>query len=237
MKDLNLYLETVDELRSIEKVHPSVSKKYVPIYTSDIVEILHPEFRYVHGVQFVKGLTRHYVDLMNKEGDTIRIYNSYDRTLALRVNYITADAGVSIDLGIDRLVHIGSKAKDFTDDLSDAKEAIINGVKNAKFIMHKLTNTLVTENMAKEISDIIFVKELNKNVQEYTNYVDILLEKNIDLKKYIDMSIHNYIEGEYTFVKDGVKHNGRKIRSVLRKVRLENKIMKYIKENFPEYFL
>lgn len=227
----NLLLDTIQDLENIEKVSPRVSKSYVPIYSSDIANILQPEYQYSHGVQFVKGSTKHYIELKS-DTETLRIYNSYDRSLALR---LTLHDGISVDLGVNRLIHRGEKAKVFIDNLKEVKEDILAAVQNTKKIIKFFETTKITDDLKKEISDIIFkYDKQRKGFQEYTNYVDLL---DINIKNYISQSIDKYMDGDYTLIINGSKRNGTKTKSTLRKVKLENEIIKHIEKTRPEYFL
>ncbi len=234
----NLFFQSTEDLQNIEHVDSRVSKKYVPIFTTEIIEILSPEWEFIGGKQFVKGLSKHYVDLTNDDGDLIRIYNSYDRSLALSVSLVSD--GLGIDLGVDRLIHIGHKAKEFTEDLKLFKDDIAKGIVTAKKIDAFLKTAKVTPRIQKEISNIIYRKEADrKGFQSYTNYVDVLVEKKSikNIKAYILKSLELYYDGEYTITVSGVKKDGRKTKSYLRIIADENRIYTYLEENFPEYFI
>lgn len=224
-----------DELKRIEKVSPKVSDKYIPVFSSEIISNLTPEFTFRYARQFGKGCSSHYVELINSNSDIIRIFNSYDRSRALSV-YLISD-GFGIDLGIDRLIHIGKKAKDFNTSIQDAKEEIIENINTAKIISIKLESEKITQELGKEISNIIYANDIKrKGFQSYTNYVDHLIP-DISIKRYITMSIKEFMDGEYTYLLDGKKRNGRRKTSIFNKIFTENKIIKLLKEKYPEYFL
>ncbi len=227
---------TLEELKQIEVVSPNVSDKYVPIYTSDIIEILKPEFEFIEACQFVKGTNKHYADLINKDGDIIRIYNSYDRKLALSVSLVSDN--INIDLGINRLIHIGGKAKEFTKLLEETKDDINESITTTKIAMAKFKTIPMSDKYTKIISDAVFYKEVNKkDFVSYTNYTDLLIKNKISVYEYIRISIDNFYEGNYTITYGDKKSKGRSTNSTLRKLKVENKVMKVLTINFPEFFL
>ncbi len=236
MKNTATYLDTIQAVEAIQIISPRVSNKYVPILTTDVIKALSPEFNFVSGVKFVRGRSKHYVDLVNKAGDQIRVYNSFDRSLALRASLISD--GLVIDLGVDRLVHIGQRAKDFTETLENTKADIIKNIKTTKKMVRKLSKEVITPEMAKDISDIVFAKVMKKGATEYTNYTDVLMEnKDITITNYVKGTLTNYFSGNYTYVKKGEKRNGLKKDSMLAKVKIENKLMAFLEEAYLEYFL
>jgi len=227
------------DVKLLEHVDSKVSDKYVPIFTSELMKLLEPEYKFEDGVRIKGTTTAHFVDLKNEDGDTIRIYNSFDRTMALRIDMVSE--GIAIPLGIDKLIHIGQKAKNFQEEFKEAKADILAAVIVAKTFKEYLEKTVATEDIAKEITNSIFVhgngKEQNLGITEFINYTDLLLNQNISLKKYINLSIRSYQLGEYSYVKDGKKMNGRPKTSVLGRVHLENRLIQTLNEKFPEYFL
>jgi len=226
---------TIAELKSFENVSPKVSDLYVPIYTSEIIKLLEPEFKFINGSRLEGSSSKHYVDF-DHNGDKIRLYNSYDRQMAFQANLYSD--GFIIDLGLDRLVHRGARAKNVAVDIKTFKEDVVIAVKTAKVIQTKFDTVNVDENIAKEISDMIFFKQAKiKGFQEYTNYMDILIPKGISLKAYITSSINKFIQGDYTVTINGSKRLGRPVSSTLMKIRIQNKIVKYLSAQFPEYFL
>ncbi len=226
---------TRKEIKDFEIVADSVSDSYVPIYTTEIVDILQPEFELVGGSRLYASTSAHFVDF-KKDNETIRIYNSYDRELALRASLVSDD--FIVDLGIDKLVHRGERAKGMIDELKEFKPEILKSIKTAKTIRAKFDTQVIDKNIAKEISDLIFIKHTRKDgFQEYTNYADILIDKNISIKTYITTSINKYLKGEYTVTNNGKKRLGKATNATFFKVKLQNRIVRYLKANFPEYFL
>ena len=227
------------DVKLLEHVDARVSDKYVPIFTSELMKLLKPEFEFVDGSRISKTSTAHYINLKNKNDDTIRIYNSFDRSMALRIGMVSE--GISIPLGIDRLIHIGQKARDFQEEFKEAKADILEAVTTAKAFKEYLEKTVATADIAKAITTSIFThgagKKQNLGISEFINYTDLLLDKNISLKKYINLSIRSYQLGEYSYVKDGVKMNGRPKPSLMGRIHLENRLIKTLQEKFPEYFL
>ncbi len=218
----NRNLETVEDI--------------IAIVTSDIVEILSPEFKLVGGSRFHKSSNKHYVDLKS-EDSTIRLYNSFDRSLALNFSLVTGE--IAIDLGVDRLIHIGNKAKEFTLSLEEAKDEIMKAIPTARKIVANLSRVKVTKDMAKVISDIVFSVEMeSEQYVAYNSYVDILLEnKELTVKDYISSSLSNYFKGNYTITQKTRKLVGRVHDDLFRKAKMQNLIIKTLLEEYPEYFL
>jgi len=227
-----------EEVKLIEHVNENVSDKYVPIFTSELIDLLEPEFQFDSGMRVKQTETGHYVDL-KKANDTIRIYNSFDRSMALRVHLVSD--GISIPLGIDRLIHRGEKASNFQEEFKAAKQDILDAVIVAKTFKDHLDNTIATKEIAKAITESIFVmgsrKKDNKDITDIVNYADLLLDQNISVSKYINISIRSYLKGEYNYTKNDVKMSGKPKRSVLGIIHLENRLVKTLEEKFPEYFL
>ena len=227
-----------DEIKLLEHVDKNVSDKYVPIFTTDIMALLEPEFTFEYGLQITPASSAHFVSLKNDDTN-IRVYNSFDRSMALRIDMV-AD-GISIPLGIEKLIHIGQKAKNFQEEFNLAKQDILDAVVTAKVFTAHLQNTKATKEIAAEITKSIFVhgkgSARNKGITKINNYTDLLLEKGITLSKYINLSIRSFLTGEYTYIKDGKKINGKSKRSLVYKLHLENRLIKTLQEKFPEFFL
>ena len=234
-------IQTIHDVTVFEKISPRLSNKYVPIFTSDIINILSPEFKLVGGARIHTSSTTHYVDLESKDG-LIRLYNSFDGNLALSANYIVGD--IVINLDIERLIHRGNKATTFLDDLKQAKQEIIDAVPAAIEVAKKLHQDSVTPELQKMISDIIFEKEIKKEgFVEYTNYTDVVVdnkrkdESPVSVASYINSTINNYFKGLYTVTIGSVKTTGKKHSSVLTRITFQNKIIKKLRSEKPEYFL
>ncbi len=232
------YFDTKEELRAFETVSPKVSAKYVPIYTSELIEIMEPEFTLINGCKIFPSWSAHYVDLGNEAGDTIRIYNSFDRRWALGVSLISEN-GLSIKLGgVDRLIHMGQKAESFKESFAEAKDSILESIANAKVLFGVLSSVSIEKELADKITNIVFRKFIKKDgFQDVSNPADILLDKSISVANYITLTLKNYEDGNYTVTANAKKRTGRKTKSVFDKVTSENIIMKLIETDFLEYLL
>ena len=214
------------------EVPSNVSKQYVPIYSTDIIAALEPEFQFTYAMKFFPKQSRHYFEMESDKGK-IRVYNSYDRSLALRIAYV---ADIPVDLGVNHLIHRGASAQTFNDNLHELKPLILKAIDSAQLLSNALANTKVTKNLAKEISVIVFAKVIEKEgFQEYKNYTDLLGEMSVTT--YIKTTMKNYLEGNYTYVVSGNKKNGRVLRSALLKMQIEAKIMDFIAEDHVEFLL
>ena len=229
-------IKDAKEIKKFEVVTPLASKKYVPIYSSEVIRLLEPEFKFVEAVKFSPISSAHYFDLVTNDNKTkLRIYNSYDRKLALRVSLVSD--GMTIPLGVDRLVHIGAKAQSFTEDFTDAKEEIIKAIDTAKVVDTFLKDTTIYPELAEVLTENIFTLWKSKNSVKVNNPADNLIDK-VSIKEYLTKSINIYLKGAYTFVnKDGKTLKGAKEGSVVYRLRTENKVIKVLKAEFPELFL
>jgi hypothetical protein len=228
---------TIDELKSFEKVDAKVSKKYVPIYTSMVVEALEPEFKMVEGCKIFKTWSTHYVDLKGEDA-TIRIHNSFDRRWAFGLTLTTAD-GFPVRVGLDRIVHIGSKAKEFNENFKDAKGDVLKAIANARVFATTLSKTNINADLAAKVKAIVFRKIMDtKGFQTVSNDVDILLDnKSMSVTSYISSTLAAFERGNYTYTVSGVKKVGGKTKSVFNRTQTESLLMDLIEEEFIEYLL
>jgi hypothetical protein len=242
MKDFKL---TKANLESVEQVSGKLSDKYVPIKTSELVKALEPEYQFTDGYRFAgNGSTRHYVDLKSDD-TTIRIYNSFDGSLALRA-YITS-GGLQFSLFKDtRVIHRGQGALEVY-NVQEVKEQILNAVPVAQEMINKLSTMDVTEEIQEIVNEAVF-KEQKARIKydaEFVNYVDEakkMLEENgktMSTYAYINRTINNYLKGDY-----GVKYKdkntlraGRPIKSPYSRITLVSVVEKALTEKMPEYFI
>ncbi len=230
-------VNSIEGLKAFEQISPKVSSKYVPIYSTELVETLAPEFTLVKAVKICDSSSMHYTDMISQEGDHIRFYNSFNRSLAFRMSLITSD-GLIVGLGSDRITHIGKNAKNLIDDTVEYKKSIIESITNAKILAKTLKTENIKANLARVISDIIFKNIIEKKgFQGYGNLVDVLLEQDISITDYINKTIKNFLGGNYTYTVNGVKKIGRPNRSTYKKVIIETSLIKFLENEFPEYFI
>ncbi len=242
MKDNNNgnYFHDLNELKAFEKVDAKVSAKYVPIYTSAVIEAMSPEFTLDYGQKIFKTWSAHYAMLNNKAGDTIKITNSFDRKWAFGFQLITKE-GFTVRVGLDRIVHIGSKAKEFNETFKDQKEDILKAIKNAATFATTLKNTKVQPALQEKITSIVFRKSIaTKGFQTLTNDADVLQEnaKNgMSVTGYILATLKAFEKGNYTVTNQGTKKVGGKTKSVFNRTQTESLLMDLIEDEFIEYLL
>ena len=82
-----------------------------------------------------------------------------------------------------------------------------------------------------------YLRYLGNKVTYIRNFTDILIDQKISIKKYITLSVRAFLTGEYTYIKNGKKLNGRKKEGIMRKVKIENRVIKALTDEYPEYFL
>jgi len=240
-----IHFTNPNDLKALEHVDSRASEKYVAIYSTELIKLLAPEFTFVEAYQLVPShsgtiKSAHYFDMVSADGNShLRFFNSYDRSLALRVSLI-AD-GIMIPLGVDRLVHIGHKAQSFTEDIVDIKQEMLEAAKVAKNINNFMTSTPATEHIAKAITQtILFCSLSTKNqerVTEINNFTELLLEKNISLKDYMKKSINSFLRGDFIVKMDGKKVNARARKNIPLRLKIENRVMKVLQAQYPEVFL
>jgi len=232
-------LNTKEEVKALEIIDENVSEKYVPIYTSEIIEHLEPEFSFKYGVKYYNFNSAHSVYLDYK-GATISIENSYDRSRAFSFKY--NDNGFIIPLNLNRKLHIGEQAKIIVDNISVNKDELIDAIENAKSAVEKLKHTPVRDDFKIAVRDIVFKQPMSKdNFVELVDWNVSEIYKNV--YDYTNAMIKKYEEGDY-FVKLKSKKTGnielkagRKSSSAFLKLQMTNAIYKYIKEAFPEVFI
>jgi len=240
-------LENRKDVENIEHIDPNVSDKYVPVYSTELIDILAPEFEFKGGTLFHPGSTKHSLHFVTKDGDDLVIYNSYDRRLALGFYLKTGD--FNVDVGVDRLIHMGQRAKDFAEALENSKADILKNIKNTKTMMYTLAKEEVDATIAANITNIVFGSKLFEGRErkatgvQIVNPADMLLEikeakdQTVSVKGYIDLTLRNFYEGNYTYLVNGVKKVGRPTKQLFQKVTIQNKLVKFLKETYPELFL
>lgn len=226
-----------NELETFENVSPKVSNKYVPIYTSEIVRDLAPEYTFVEAVRYCTYNTMHSVLLKNDEGDAIVIDNSYDRTRAFSLHYSIGK--FNIPLNLERQVHIGENAKHLVEDLTLNKADIKVAIENAKIIAQNLKETHIIDKFKTDIINIVF-----KQITSRKNFVELdldIADSYDNFFDFINTVVDRYYKGEYHIVKKTAKgesiKKGRVIKSRFSKLKITNKIHKYLVESAIELFV
>jgi len=227
--------DTIEDLKTFERISNKVSKKYVPILSSDIIDALAPEFTFVGGTKFYKYSTSHNIFLHNEETNTTIVFeNSYDRSRAL-VFSVVVD-GVYLPISIDRIVHIGQYAKSFVDDTIVNKEAILEGIKNTNNLVVTLKETKVTKEFKKAIEGYVFdIQSKRKGFQGIKLDISPYYKRN--LYTYITRLTNEFLEGNYTVTVNGTEKKGTRNGDKFERTRISNKIVKYLKEEYIELFI
>jgi len=245
-------LKTIKDIKALE-VPTNVTEKYVPIYTTELIEALKPEFKFISGVNFGYKDSKHYVDLNNEKGDRIRIYNSFNGSLALRIYYVSDNLQFSLVDG-DRIVHRGDKARNASDKdfLTEVKEAIINSIDNTKTLKTNLEKIEIDLNsdLADEIKKAVSgytVYQYNRNKDtkfDFVNYVDEVAKKAkengnpLSVYKYINLTVKNFVDGNFGYKDEkGNVKSGRKVNSSFVKVTVYNSLTKVLEDKLPEYLI
>ena len=226
-----------NELEIFENVSPKVSAKYVPIYTSEVVRDLAPEFKFVEGVRYCSYNTMHSVLLKNEDGDVIVMDNSYDRSRAFSLYFSVGK--FNIPLNLDRQIHIGENARHLVEDLTLNKKDIQKAIEDAKTIARNFKDTHIIDDFKKEIIDIVF-----KQVKSRKNFVelDLIIADGYDnFFDFINTVIDRYYKGQYHVVKKTAKgeriHKGRVIKSRFGRLQISNNVYKHLAKNHIELFV
>ena len=236
MSKTGIRLDTIEQVASTEIVSDRVSEKYIPIFTTSIIKIMNPEFKFKGGIRYHKSTSTHTVYLKD-DMDTISITNSYDRTSALRFDFMVGSFHIPLNLEYQK--HIGKNAATLVEDLKVHKAAILEAVKMAKITERNLKELRITESFKKTIKDEVF-RDIIKN----KNFVklDISIGDSFDtFYKYIDTLVSRFDEGDYfvtSHTRTGVKlRRGIKIKSRFRKLLTVNKINELLLDKYPEVFV
>jgi len=245
---------SIDQIKMFE-TPTGVSDKYIPIYTSELIKFLEPEFNFESGIKI--GKTSHYIDLIKfDKSERIRIYNSFDGSLALRIYLISDDLHLNI-IDNDRIIHRGERAKNITAQnektLQEIKDSILSIIPNTKMLVSNLKNIKIDINseIVKEIKKVFTECKLSKQYKqgkthfEFVNYVDIIAKKAkennnpLSIYQYINLNLKNFFDGNYGIkdIKTGNVKSGRKMNSAFGKLIIINKINKMIIEKLPEYYI
>ena len=231
---------TIEELKAFELVDTNVSDKYVPIYTSEIIEILEPEFKFVGGEKYYNFNSAHTVFLESENGIRIAISNSFDRTRAFSA-FLIADE-IRIPLDLDRQIHLGSEAAALTENFRDNKPEFFVAIEHATAVVRKLKTTNIPQYVKDEVTEIVFAAtkkrkgfiELDLNIAD--NYNTCFT--------FINSCIYRYIKGEYNVVLESkssldgeVIRKGSKLSSRFVKLQLTNEVYSYLAEELPELFI
>lgn len=233
MKNKYLYFTDVNKLKEFEKVSDRVSDRYVPIYTSEVVKNLSPEFDFVSGTKFSNSCTQHMVHL-NIGSSNISISNSYDRSKSFSLYLVSHN--VQIPLNLEKQVHIGQNASRLTADFKLNKPDILEAIKNAEQTINTLKNTKIVDRIKSKLQNIVFATPmLRKGFSE----LDVKSLDNISVYEYINDMINTYICGDYHVVVknkygQNVVRKGRVVKSKFTKVVIMNRVFKYINSELPE---
>ena len=225
-------ITSINELKELEVLSPLCTKKYNPIFTSEILN----EFKdYDFSVTFFRQ-SAHKVILSPKNKKRqiqIVMYNSYDRSLALRFYIKDTKNSIMIPFGEDRIVHMGECARNFTETIHNIKNDIENSIRTYSKIQHNL-KTKATKSLKEKLSKIIFKRVLNLD-PDFKNPIN-----NLDLSiiAFINLSIRTLKDGNYYLRgKNGKLRKGRKVSSPFVELQLNTKILNTLQTNTPELFV
>ena len=208
---------TIRALKNLEEKFAEETKSYIPIKTSEFIEKLKPEGQILN--IHIVSRTYHVVRLHFKTSE-IFIENSYRRERAFRLSIYSL--GILIPVSIDRIIHRGEKANSINHiEKRDIEEAI-----NNTSIFKQLTQTPLTDNIKKNLIDIIFNREVDIKEQENEIRVD-------NIGHFIADLMRVYEVGNYIIIKGDKLRKGRKKKDKGFIFKKSNDVLKYIKDEFP----
>jgi len=231
--------DTIEELEAFEVIAGNVSEKYVPIYTSEIIKILEPEFKFVSGEKYYNFNSAHTVFLENTDGTKIAISNSYDRTRAFSA-FLVHDE-IRIPLNLDRQIHLGGEAALLTENFRENKNEFFIAIEHAKRVVKNLQDTEIPEDLKEEIVDIVYA--IPKGRKAFIELDLIIADNYKSVYSFINTCISRYISGEYNLVleaknKDGeLIRKGSKLTSRFVKLQVTNAIYTHLFKTMPELFI
>jgi len=167
-------IKTIEDIKRFERISTRVSSKYVPIYTSNLVESLSEGFSIISGSIYRYTSNAHYIVLGSNKNDKLKLYidNSFDRTVALRISFMYKN----LIFGFIKQVHMGESASDISHNYDSVSELYI---KASSFI-----DTLSKYQLDEEDRQVI-VEQLFK-------------ERGIPLNRVVEESIFKFKESETT---------------------------------------
>ena len=241
-KTLYSTFDTIKELKAFEVISSGVSEKYVPIFTSEIIEILSPEFKFVSGEKYYNFNSAHTVFLEDTKGTRIAISNSYDRTRAFSAYLISEE--MRIPLNLDRQIHLGSEAAVLVENFKLNKPEFFVAIEHAKEIVGKLKTTNIPEYLKEEIVTYVFDKPLKRKGVVELDLVIAETDYYNTCYGFINTVIGRYVKGDYNLVveskthKDGeIIRKGIKLSSRFIKLQVTNAVYNYLAEELPELFI
>jgi len=240
------YIETREALGKFEQTSlaepkrndplTGVSKKYVPILSTEIVDILAPEFEFTQGVRYYNYNSAHSIHFEYK-GNHIALENSYDRSRAFSFKLLSN--WIALPLDLERQIHLGENAKALTPNFKINKSEISEAISTARTIVNKLKSVSARPEFKAEIENIVF-----KTIKERKGFLDITFEVGSQydtVYKYINEICDTYINGHYIYreVVNGETKNrkARKSNSNFMRLQMTNKVYAYLYENYIEAFI
>jgi len=224
-------LNTRKELEKYERISSSCSKKYVPIFSTKLVESLEPEFKYL-GVQPYSRTgnngSRHYITMKKNDSIELRIENSFDRTLALRISFVYKN----FVFGFVRQVHIGQNALSIsqTNEISDI-------YKKATDYVQKLTSIKFTKIEQMQIIQIA-AKERGISIARLSNPTQYLNE-DLNAMEFIENVLEMvYNRGvEYISTKTDSTKLSKPMNNDFTKMKVSKKVYSFLDKVYPELSL
>lgn len=215
----------VVELDYIEKLEKltNETKSYVPIRTSEIIEMLKSEF----DVGVIHSISRTYHTVnFHRGNDTIVLENSYRKERAFMLSLFVG--GMYIPLGLDRVIHRGERAHEVNQ--LDA-ETIIEAIDSRKSSVAKMKEAPVTKVIEDRIMKMIFGnKEID--LKETENELD-----RSNLFNFLERVLLIHRAGNYLIIKGDKVRKGRERKNMRYLINLSNKLYKTIKEEYPFIFI
>ncbi len=226
MRNFTSRINTIEDVKTFEKVSPKCSSKYVPIKTSDFIKAMDGKFDFVGGKQYQYASSAHSVTLEKGEGLQVYIENSFDRSMSLRVSFKYNE----FIFGRIKQVHIGQGAQ----ELAKMSNDITKWYDNASGAINTLRNMTLPLDVQVEIAKIAFK----------ARGVDLAYIRNLEYNsnnalEFIEYIVQGIKEGDFfrTDLKTGKLKTLQKVKSQYLVVKINNEIWEYISDEYPELYI
>ena len=215
-------IKTIAGLKAIEKVDAKVSKKYVPIFTSDFVEAM-SNFEFSHAIMYwaKSGYSAHQAVLTAGEGTNIIIENSYDRSLGFSIQF----EHDGVIFGRVRQIHMGKSAAELAHMESEVNDFYTGAIQT----LHAMKNLQLDNDEYKEMARAAF-KARDVDVDKTDFKVEAIQAKNCF--EFIQALLLTVKSGNYT--RENQKRSPQPIKAQSKYVNICSKLWKHIIEEHPE---
>jgi len=212
----------LDYIKKLESL-TNETKSYIPIKTTDIIEMLKSEF----DVGIIHSVSRTYHTVnFHRNDDAIVLENSYRKERAFMLSLFIG--GMYIPLGLERVIHRGERAHE-VNQLDAA--TIIEAIDSRKNSMVKMKEAPVTKSIEDRIMKMIFGNR-KIDLKETENELS-----RDNLFNFLERVLLIHRAGNYLIIRSDKVRKGRVRKNMRYLIKLSNKLYKTIKEEYPFIFI